>query len=159
MHRAVSNTLQAPNGSYGSLFNASGWAPQFTDGAFVFGSYTQGVGTTPGYITIPTDGHYLLEWSLITDNAAKGIAGFTVNQTAGLLGGGINGLDLYAIGPVVNGGAYVGNASATVKLFAGDKVRLYGYGDGATLDIQDQNQYNNPPYKNFACRVAVTRLA
>ena len=147
LSRATTNTLQAPNGSYGALFASGAWTVANYDGGFVFGDYTQGTG-----IRVPEDGLYLIDWSVILDNAASGILGVTIDKSTS-----VNGLDLVALGGVVQVGASIGEGSATIPLFTDQVLRLYGYGNGSTLNIQDQS-VSGSPYNNRACRFNVTRI-
>jgi hypothetical protein len=147
LSRGTINSLSAPNGSYGTLHATGAWNVTGQAGAFVFADYVQGDG-----IRIPEDGLYLLDWTLILDNAASGIVGFTRNKSTG-----ITGLDLRALGGIVQVGASIGGNAQTVELYTNDVIRLVGYGNGSTLVIQDQTVSGNV-YANFACRINVTRI-
>jgi hypothetical protein len=130
--RRTNAALVAPNGSYGDLSATAAWTS--TGGDLRGCTYANG-------ITVTLPGWYEAFWTVwMTGSVPKGLMGIAVN--AATTPGGDS---LYALGPIVSGVISTGSASSKVKLAAGDKLTLWGYGDGGTMTLRPTAAGTEPP--------------
>jgi hypothetical protein len=110
------------NGSYKHVSTEAGWSIQNATSGYTFDA---------AGITVPVSGLYELTWSLLLTSGANGICGFAINGA--VPDGGI----LQGIGPVTNLAAASGSGATVLPLQANDDVKLWCYGSGASMTLQD----------------------
>jgi hypothetical protein len=110
------------NGSYVHVSTEAAWSIQNEQGGYTFDS---------AGITVPVSGLYELTWSVLLTSGANGICGFAVNGATP--DGGI----LHGIGPVANLAAASGSGATVVPLQEDDDVKLWCYGSGGSMTLQD----------------------
>lgn len=120
--RRTATALQAPNGSYGDLSASAAWTA--TGGILSGCTYSNG-------IVVSRAGWYRVYWTLWIDPALpSGVVGIKVNA------GTASATTLHALAPIVPNVISTGHGSADVLLAAGDKLTLWGYGNGAVMNIR-----------------------
>lgn len=121
--RRTTAALALGNNTYADLSATGAWTASY-DVLRGFGAYANG-------LTVVVPGEYELFWSLWLIPSAGGLVGIAVNA-AGTPGGN----ELHAIDHVTFRVIALGNASARVRLAAGDKLTLWGYGEGGAHAIR-----------------------
>jgi hypothetical protein len=117
---------------------SSVYADMSANAAWGYADLSGGVTYSNGFI-IPLAGMYRVEWQLLTVGSSVGIVGIGVNQVSAPSGD-----MLHAADALQNGGAVFGSGTAMVRLAAGDKLTLWGFGNGAAIAIN--NLANRAPH-------------
>lgn len=123
MRRNATDLATVNAGAYESLSATAGWTS--TNGVLRGFTYSDG-------LVVEFPGWYRVGWALRgTDPASNGIVGIAVNKTS------VGGDDLHALDHITNRTIGIGTGTGLVYLSAGDKLTLWGYGEGgATLKIK-----------------------
>lgn len=120
--RRTNAALQANSNAYTDMSATAAWTS--TNGLLRGFTYNNG-------LVAPLDGWYELFWNLWANLIVGGIVGIAVNA-AGTPGGD----KLHAIDHIGAKVISLGNATGRVYLNEGDKLTLWGYGDGTVMQIR-----------------------
>ncbi len=117
VYRRTNTALNLGNSTYGNISATAAWTATY-DVARGFAAYSDGLTTT-----VP--GEYEIFWNLWLNGSVSGLAGIAINAV-GTPGGDA----LHGIGQINFQTIALGSSTARVKLAAGDKLTLWGYGAG-----------------------------
>lgn len=125
--RRTSAPLTSASGSYSRISTTAAWTAT--------GSGQLRSATFAGNeLTVQTPGWYQVFWNLWSTGSTGGIAGISVNAASGATTVGAE--TLHALAPITFNVSALGSANAMVRLAAGDRLSLWGYGAGAALNIR-----------------------
>lgn len=120
--RRTSAGISGAAGDYRDFSATSAWTA--TGGVLRGATYSDG-------ITVAQPGVYEVFWALRgVDPAPGAIVGITVNKVTG-----VGGDDLWAMAHLTVNVITIGTATGRVRLAAGDKLRLFAYPNGGTLNL------------------------